>query len=336
VTHTDEDRLHAAKLAVADACVVCRQVSGELGKLGALEKEDRTPVTVADFASQAVVIRRLHQLLGPLPIVAEESSDALRKPDKTPVLDRVVDAARAVWPDADREGVLWAIDAGSDRGQGDSFWTLDPIDGTKGFLRGGQYAVCLAFVDGRDPTIGVLGCPHLGSDLERPLDDPDCHGTLYFGRAGAGVHEVPTDAPDASARSIHVDDADATATTVTLVESVERGHSDHTATARLLREIGVPATTIRADSQAKYAMVARGQANLLLRIPVDRTRREAIWDHAAGALIASESGCLVTDLDGHELDFSLGTHLTRNRGIACAHPSLSVRLAAALTKAGAT
>jgi 3'(2'), 5'-bisphosphate nucleotidase len=336
VTHTDEDRLNAAKLAVADACVVCRQVSAELGRLGALEKEDRTPVTVADFASQAVVIRRLHQLLGPLPIVAEESSDALRKPDKTPVLDRVVKAARAVWPDADREGVLWAIDAGGDRGQGDSFWTLDPIDGTKGFLRGGQYAVCLAFVDGRDPTIGVLGCPHLSLDVERPVDDPDPHGTLQFGSVGAGAHEVRADTPEGPARSIRVENDDPATMTVTLVESVESGHSDHTVTARLLRELGLPATKVRADSQAKYAMVARGQANLLLRIPVDKERREAIWDHAAGALIASESGCNVTDLDGERLDFSRGTRLTRNRGIACAHPSLGARLAAALSKAEAT
>jgi len=336
VAHTDEDRLNAAKRAVADACVVCRQVSAELGTVPALEKDDRSPVTVADFASQAVVIHRLHELLGPVPIVAEETSDALRAPDRAPLLDRVVDATRAVWPDAGREDVLGAIDAGTDRGRGESFWALDPVDGTKGFLRGGQYAVCLAFVVGSHPIIGVLGCPHLGSDLERPLDDPDSRGTLYFGRAGAGVNEVPADAPDAAARSIRVDDASATPVAVTLVESVESGHSDHSATTRLLREIGLPSTRIRADSQAKYAVVARGQANLLLRIPVDKTRREAIWDHAAGALIASESGCVVTDLDGERLDFSLGTHLTRNRGIACAHPSLGARLGAALTRGGAT
>jgi 3'(2'), 5'-bisphosphate nucleotidase len=336
VAHTDEDRLNAAKQAVADACIVCRQVSSELERVHTVEKDDRSPVTVADFASQAVVIRRLHELLGPLPVVAEETSNALRGPDNVALLDRVVAATRLAWPDADREGVLWAIDAGNDRGEGDSFWTLDPIDGTKGFLRGGQYAISLAFIEGRRPTIGLLGCPNLGSDIERPLDVPDPHGTLYFAQAGAGLHEVLADAPDAPPRSIRIDNGDPTAMTVKLVESVESGHSDHAATARLLRGLGLPATKIRADSQAKYAMVARGQANLLLRIPVDAKRREAIWDHAAGAIVASESGCIVTDLCGEELDFSLGTHLLRNRGIACMHPGLHARVSAALTETDTT
>jgi 3'(2'), 5'-bisphosphate nucleotidase len=83
-------------------------------------------------------------------------------------------------------------------------------------------------------------------------------------------------------------------------------------------------------------MVARGQANLLLRIPVDKKRREAIWDHAAGAVVASESGCMVTDLAGAGLDFSLGTHLVRNRGIACTRPSLHAPVVAALSELGTT
>jgi 3'(2'), 5'-bisphosphate nucleotidase len=40
-------------------------------------------------------------------------------------------------------------------------WTLDPIDGTKGFLLGGQYAVCLALIEDSDVKLGVMGCPNL-------------------------------------------------------------------------------------------------------------------------------------------------------------------------------
>jgi 3'(2'), 5'-bisphosphate nucleotidase len=40
---------------------------------------------------------------------------------------------------------------------GRCFWTLDPIDGTKGFLRGEQYVVALALVVDGQVQIGVLG-----------------------------------------------------------------------------------------------------------------------------------------------------------------------------------
>jgi len=40
-------------------------------------------------------------------------------------------------------------------------WTIDPIDGTKGFLRGEQYAVCLSFLIDGNPIVGVIGCPNL-------------------------------------------------------------------------------------------------------------------------------------------------------------------------------
>ncbi|MEM9662703.1 MAG: inositol monophosphatase family protein, partial [Planctomycetota bacterium] len=47
---------------------------------------------------------------------------------------------------------------------------------------------------------------------------------------------------------------------------------------------------------------------------------ERIWDHAAGALIAAESGCAVTDIFGNQLDFGQGRGLEKNKGIVCAPP----------------
>ena len=43
------------------------------------------------------------------------------------------------------------------------FWTLDPIDGTKGFLRGEQYAVALALIVGGEVVVAALACPNLGA-----------------------------------------------------------------------------------------------------------------------------------------------------------------------------
>lgn len=67
------------------------------------------------------------------------------------------------------------------------FWTLDPIDGTKGFLRGGQYAVCLALIVDSVVQLGVMGCPNL------PLSstDPDGEkGALFVAVRGLGAEQV--------------------------------------------------------------------------------------------------------------------------------------------------
>jgi 3'(2'), 5'-bisphosphate nucleotidase len=66
-------------------------------------------------------------------------------------------------------------------------WTLDPIDGTKGFLRGGQYAVCLALVVDAQVELGVIGCPNLPSDVSNP-DGP--RGSIFVAVKGQGVEEV--------------------------------------------------------------------------------------------------------------------------------------------------
>jgi 3'(2'), 5'-bisphosphate nucleotidase len=107
--------------------------------------------------------------------------------------------------------------------------------------------------------------------------------------------------------------------------SVEAAHSNVSDTDRVLTwieehghgSVGEPA---RLDSQCKYAVVARGQADAYLRLPTKKGYVERIWDHAAGACIAGESGAFVTDIFGEPLDFSQGRGLEKNRGIVCAPP----------------
>jgi 3'(2'), 5'-bisphosphate nucleotidase len=69
------------------------------------------------------------------------------------------------------------------------------------------------------------------------------------------------------------------------------------------------------DSQAKYAVVARGEAEIYLRLPTRSDYREKIWDHAAGALIVEEAGGVVTDINGRPLEFNHGRELAANRGV---------------------
>jgi 3'(2'), 5'-bisphosphate nucleotidase len=76
------------------------------------------------------------------------------------------------------------------------------------------------------------------------------------------------------------------------------------------------------DSQCKYAVVARGDAAIYLRLPTRQSYVETIWDHAAGSIIVQEAGGKVTDMAGEPLDFSLGRRLSNNRGIVVTNGEL--------------
>ncbi|MCB9846845.1 MAG: 3'(2'),5'-bisphosphate nucleotidase [Phycisphaeraceae bacterium] len=314
--------LSEARRAVAEASRVCRKVQKDLERIRSITKDDRSPVTIADFASQAVIAHRLTEALGPIHLVAEEDSASLREPANAGTLAEVVEAVRLVWPDANTDDVLSAIDIGNDDGSGRSFWTLDPIDGTKGFLRGEQYAVSLAWIDHEHVVLGVLGCPNLSADFSRPFDDPDPHGTMYSAYGGTGVWEQRADKPEDAGVRLRLLDSEA-GQAVRLCESVEAAHSKHDATAKIMERIAPGGyESVRLDSQCKYAVVARGQADAYIRMPTKKGYREKIWDHAAGSIIATEAGCPVSDIFDKGLDFSHGSTLETNRGIVCAAPRL--------------
>jgi len=335
----ESDRLDAAVLAVKKASKVCRDVQSRLEDVRAIAKDDKSPVTVADFAAQAVVAHTLQESLGAVTMVAEEASDVLREhlgSGDAAIPEAVLRAVQIEWPDATMDAMLDAIDVGGADPVNDAlhgFWTLDPIDGTKGFLRGQQYAVSLAWIEGGTPVIGALGCPNLSKDFSREFNDPDPAGTVYMAVAGNGLAESSCDEADTSRLNItrlpHADDEP-----IRTCESVEAAHSKHDDSARILEHLGGAGEPARLDSQCKYAVVARGQADAYLRLPTRKGYVERIWDHAAGSLIAIESGCAVSDIFGNSLDFGHGRGLEKNKGIIVAPTLLHGRLIGAIKELG--
>jgi 3'(2'), 5'-bisphosphate nucleotidase len=132
----------------------------------ALAKDDRSPVTIADFASQALVACLLEREFPGDDLVAEEDASRLRlglvgkTTQPLSALEQVTRFCERFIPGADPFTVCDWIDRGAAQ-PSRRFWVLDPIDGTKGFLRGDQYAVALALVVDGQVVIGVLGCPNL-------------------------------------------------------------------------------------------------------------------------------------------------------------------------------
>jgi 3'(2'), 5'-bisphosphate nucleotidase len=303
---TSED-LAAALRAVRAAAGACRAVQQRLVVPETLEKRDRSPVTVADFASQGIVCAQLSEALPGDRVVGEESAAALRHDDQADLRDVVVEQVRAaLGVDVDAERVLAWIDLGGAEATGRRYWTLDPIDGTKGFLRREQYAVALALIERGEVELGVLACPNL------PLDGAT--GALFAALRGGPAWMGPLWDAGEPKREIRVG-AITRAADARFCESVESEHSDQDESARVAALLGIRSEPYRIDSQCKYAAVARNDASIYLRLPTRADYREKIWDHAAGKLIVECAGGRVTDVDGRPLDFCHGRTLERNRGV---------------------
>ena len=321
-----ERELDAAVRAVREAALFCRAAQARLPP--AVQKEDRSPVTLADWGSQALVARALERSLPEDPLLAEEDSTALRAAENGPLAASLRELLRASGADADLATICRWIDRGAQRRSRERFWTLDPIDGTKGFLRREQYAIALGLVvDGR-VVVAALACPQLRfpSSL-RP-------GALFSAVAGGGAFSAPLDDERAAFARIQVSGVE-DIRRARICESAEAAHSSHAASSELASLLGTAAPSLRMDSQAKYAAVARGDAEVYLRLPTKRDYREKIWDHAAGSLIVAEAGGCVTDVAGRALDFSRGAELAENRGIvATSSKAIHERVLAALPAAG--
>ena len=206
----------------------------------------------------------------------------------------------------DVERVLSWIDLGSAKAEGPRYWTLDPIDGTKGFLRGEQYAVALALIEEGEVVLGVLGCPNL------PVNGGV--GALFSAVRGGPAWMSPLWEANAPAHMVRVG-APASAADARLCESVESAHSDQSESARIATLLGIRTEPYRIDSQCKYAAVARDDASIYLRLPTRPNYQEKIWDHAAGSIVVEAAGGRVSDIDGRPLDFTRGRTLEKNRGV---------------------
>lgn len=308
--------------AVIKAAELCQQVQAEIVSSDTIQKKDRSPVTIADFGSQAIICKAIGDTYPEDIVVGEEDANSLRT--NTELLGRVVDNLQKTIPvDLNKNHVCEWID----RGSGDiaeSYWTLDPIDGTKGFLRKDQYAIALAWIVEGVVELGVLACPNLPHQLNGNSAD---YGSLFVAVRGEGtsLHTLKGD---------FVKKVDISDSVSCLAESFESTHGDSGTHAKIADKLGLNAPPVQIDSQAKYGIVARGEASLYIRLPNPATPdyRECIWDHAAGMLVVEEAGGIVTDAHGKPLNFLTGRRMTNNRGIIATTKALHPKVLTILSE----
>lgn len=304
--------------AVLKAGKLCQQVQDEMVSTDAIQKTDRSPVTVADFGSQALICKAIGDAFPEDIIVAEEDAQSLKQ--NPTLLKRVTDYVNQfVVSETQQQGnftsqnVCKWIDSGNGE-IGNSFWTLDPIDGTKGFLRNDQYAIALAWIVDGKVQLGVLGCPNLPHHLDVPNPERGC---LFVAVRGEGT-TIYTTKGELLGKARVSEDASR------LAESFESTHGDRNTHTIIANKLGLNQPPLQIDSQAKYGVVARGEASLYIRLPNPAypDYRECIWDHAAGLIVVEEAGGKVTDANGKLLDFLSGRRMTDNRGVVATNGTL--------------
>jgi 3'(2'), 5'-bisphosphate nucleotidase len=301
--------LTTARRAARTASVLCLAVLDESPEHpDAMAKAGAEPVTVADYGSQAVILEAVSADHPGHRVIAEEGAEHFRQSAGPAAAEQVVRlVGSALGRPVGLDEVLGWI--GHRGGAEQPVWAIDPIDGTKGFLRRDQFAVAVGLISGGRAIGGVLGCPNLPVD---PSEPGGRRGVLFWGGEGIGAFTEPLDGGPAV--PVSVGDI-AEAGRVRVLGSVEAAHGDPALVRAVMDAASLGGGIVRIDSQVKYGAIARGDAEVYLR-PRNRPEyRERIWDHAAGTAIVTAAGGTVTDLDGLDLDFSLGSRLEANRGV---------------------
>ena len=311
-----EERFQLALKAVEQACRLSRDLQDKLGG-DFYSKLDSSPVTLADLSVQALVGLQVREKFPQDSLLGEETAETLSEA----VLNLIKKAVEPYCGPVDSARLLACFQVSP---RAERRWILDPIDGTKGFLRGDQFAVALAHQNGEDMEFGLLGCPRLAD--KAPERGEGCIGAAYRGR---GSWQKPLGSADW--RQIKTSGRD-DVTQTRLLRSFEASHTNETEIENLVKNLQIKADPVLMDSQAKCLLLARGEAEVVIRClsPKKPNYKEKLWDQAAGWMLITEAGGKVTDLAGKDLDFSGESRLENNSGILGSNGILQQQLLAGL------
>lgn len=315
-----------AREAAVKACFLAETLREKFQSQSVI-KSDKSPVTIADYAVQALVGGLLEHHFSDDILVGEENAEVL-KAQHSGLLPEIRKHLAVFFGLVSDEDIFKWVGAGKLKA-GKRAWILDPIDGTKGFIRGGQYAVSLGLLENGQVTVGVLGCPKLtDKNFEKP-------GILAWAVRGQGAFYAGL-ADLASAKPLKVSPA-ADLREAVMVRSEDESHSNFPRINKLRELAGNTRKPVEMSSLAKIVTLAAGNADFLLRLlSSDKPDyREWIWDQAAGFVILSEAGGKTTDSQGRELDFSHGLRLEKNIGILASNGKVHAELLELLKKVSA-
>ncbi|KAI0405400.1 carbohydrate phosphatase [Xylaria palmicola] len=308
---------------------------------GTVEKDDLSPVTIADFAIQALLTATIHSVFPGDKFVGEESAAELR--ENPSLQNRVWELLLRLQDDEANslcklpqspEQMCEMIDKcghGEPGGPGSGrIWVFDPIDGTKTFVRREAYAINVALLQDGRQVLSVVGCPTLPANADGPVDnstvDPTGLGSIVFAARGWGTYVRPLfeTSGEVVPRKIephttHGTTADLRAVSCyhMLDSGVDNAHE------AIMARLGI--TTKGCDFLAwvlRWVALGLGLANMTVWVYKKRERTGKIWDHAGAMLLFEEVGGKITDIDGKDIDLTVGRKLAANHGFVAAPKDL--------------
>ena len=310
----DLDDLDLACDVVQEATNLAIAARRELPPDAIVRKADGSVVTAVDVALQVLILGRLEAAFGPVPTIAEEDLASIGgKPAAEAHCRRLL----ASWGyEGGEAGIQRALTSGGLDGstRGVEFaWVLDPIDGTQGFVDDDHWCPCLALLRRGEVVFASNGHPTVlgGMLLSAVKGGGSWWHPLVGGESTRAEVSQAALAPHEPVRVV----APARATPSQIRARTEVGLAT-----------GHPCELVHSDSQAKYAHVIAGLADIAY------SRRgngpgKYVWDHAGAILLAREAGAWVADTDGSPIDLSLGRRLGGNRAVICAARGLGPAVA---------
>ncbi|KAF5859171.1 hypothetical protein ETB97_003221 [Aspergillus alliaceus] len=335
-----EKEVRIASLAVQRASILTKTIQNEIHRANA-QLPDGSPVAIVQFASQVILMNAILHHFPSDRFAGEKSASALRD---DPVLARRVwelvsmaklghiEGEDLVVVPGTLEEMLGSIDAEGDgeRPGAQRTWFLGPIDGTKTFMRGQQYAVSLTLVESGEQKVGVVGYPNLAFENRCDREDVvvrDGYGIMLSAVKGQGAYKrwMAQSSLQPPQRN-SLGPWRRMGETITFAES-SISHVVNKEKHRFIRSMLLANPVVDLHSmQVRYAALATGACNAMICLPKDKNTRFPAWEHAGGMLIFEESGGIVTDLYGRPFNYARGTRLTDNEGLVAAKPGLHVDL----------
>lgn len=211
-------------------------------------------MVVADYAAQFIITEAIYSRFPNDLIIAEEDFGSL-SPEQSQALTRygIELGQRAV----DRRRITDVDVADCAR-----FWVVDPIDGTLGYIQGGQYACCVGLIEDGQVMVSCLGCPRLSPG-----------GAIFVAARSYGAFMIQGIDGETKIRKLPLS---MEAFPLTLCESREKSHTNHSFSKDLAQRVQIH-ETIPMDSQCKYGLVAQRKAHIYLRHSVRKDYKEKIW-----------------------------------------------------------
>lgn len=348
--------LTTALSAIHSASLLTKSVLRSLNhSVSAETKADDSPVTIADFAAQAILISQLHAAYPDDKFVGEESADALRQNEQLAerVWELVVRAKDAggdetAFPKT-KEAMFDLIDLGGKNdvtGEG-RVWVMDPVDGTATFMEGKQYAVALCLLVNGAQQVGVVGCPNLAFDTTSPLRDTEIHeervdgegyGVVLSAVKGQGtyVREMKSSGFGEPRRvdlsTLPMKKPADLKFVETTLNKTSLSQPEHQLVAQTL-SASWPGPILWSQ-QMKYVALTLGAADVMVRIPKTVSRYTYIWDHAGGHILYEEAGGRIRDFDGGRVEFGKGRKIVGevNYGMIGAMPGVLREVERAVTE----